>query len=149
MTVATQARYVMNAETGVIYAYSEALLAMESPKFVEYKGELPPFDLKLGQRVVKSVTAVANRMDEEPSPEERIERICAILPMVPKDEVTESGQPGLRAVEQLSMLKDVKRSEIKAAMKLRLEIVNARDNRVREEAEAAEEATESAVAAGR
>lgn len=134
----TTPKYVMNTETGVIYPHSDALLALDSPRFVPFQGELPPFDFKAGQRVVKKesfASIVAH--DETASDDERIERIAAVLPMIKTEDCNDKGFPGLLAVEKLSMLKDVKRSEVKRAMDLRKEIVNARDIAAKAAAEGA------------
>jgi hypothetical protein len=140
----SETKYLMNAETREIYPYSKDLAEMTDPKFLPYKGEIPPPDLHRGvplatDEMVAGVKAV------DPDEERRVEIIAGIVHLVPKEEITEKGIPALLAVEKLSKLKDVKRKEVNAAMKLRADVMagrtrDAREKQAIEEFEKAKEA---------
>lgn len=118
-------QYLMNVATREVYAYCAEYLKNDDPKFVPYLGPLPPLDLATGTRIAKDEVALASG-EEELTPEQRIERIAAVVHLVPREEISESGKPSAPAIEKLTGLENVRRAEVNAAIKLRAEAIDAK-----------------------
>ena len=116
--------YLMNTETREIFPYTKFLAEMKSPVFVPYEGKLPTPDLERGVPVAPLVGS--DGIVPEPTPLERVKMIAGALPIVPKEDITAGGNPGLLALEKLTGLSDIKRKEVNDAKTMRLEYVSGR-----------------------
>jgi len=125
--VSENPKYLMNTESGEIYAFSVPLSESKNPRFVPYAGDLPSFDLKLGARIARIGSMAPAAITTEMTAEERIERLAAVVHLVPPSEVNDKGVPSLLVVEKLSGLSGVKRAEVTNAMKVRAEILRSRN----------------------
>lgn len=116
----------MNSKTRVLYPYNEAWLGIDDPKFIPYNGPLPPIDFKSGVRIVPE-EVISGTPAPEPTEEQRIERLAAVIHLVPKEEVSDSGMPSIPVIERIAGVPGVKAKEVRAAMKMRDDMLRARN----------------------
>lgn len=119
-------KYLMNSETREIYPYSVDLEKLASPRFLPYVGTLPPPDFRRGVLVAPPDATDVKPGIVEHTPEQRVEILAGVLPIVPPEELTKAGEPALLAMEKLSGLEKVQRKEVNAAMRLRASVLDER-----------------------
>ena len=118
--------YLMNVETREIYAYSADLEKMTSPRFAPFYGKVPSPDFAKGVPIAAREVALEDDLDSL-NDDQRIARIAGVVHLIPKDDVTDKGNPGLIAIEKATGLKNVKRIEVNKALKMRADMLRERN----------------------
>jgi hypothetical protein len=124
--VKKHAPYLVNSDTMVVYGWTEDLANNVDPRFIDYYGVLPPPDLDLGQPKVTSLYEKWEDVSDNFTPEQRIRIIAGCLPILPKDDFTQMGEPALFPLEELSKIGKITRKEVNAAQALRAEMLRGR-----------------------